>query len=1079
MVGTASMLKMDPRMAQPPAKKPRRSAGLMVRDALTGVYSKVALLERLEEEVHCGQRYGDSFSLLLLDLDHFKSINDAFGHARGDATLTEFVARVQATARNSDVLFRYGGDEFVLFLPRTTHEHAAILADRLVAQIAGATFPGQPPLSLTVSAGLATLPDDGSSAEELLARADARMYEAKRGGRARVVSVDPQRDAELLLDEGARLIERLDALERANRFFDGLPAAHSGVLRIAGPTSSGRSRLLREIEKLAGLRGHRVISICGQRRFTLEPLSALREASVEAAALPPTLNDPAEVAEALRRALTTAAVVTITIDEMSDVDRPTLEIVRSLLADARAGIAIGVAFADNEYDTGPASVDAAFHDTIELKPLSRDGVRAWMRGLFRWEPPAEFIDWLHYESSGLPGSIRRAVLMLVERRVLVRDQAKWSLSEGFPKLAGAQLDAPMPGVRGVQPPRNTLIGRESAVRQLLRLLRNTRLISVVSPDGSGKTRLAVDIAFEAVNQLRDGVAFVSLGHCTSELEVASAIATTLEVDLPTADPWIALARALRARQLLLVLDDYAHLPGAPTGLTTLLQHTDDLRILVTARQRLYLRDEFVFHLDGLRVPKWPDPERARGFSAVQLFVERASLVNPHFALGEAEAASVSRICSLLDGAPLAIAIAAAQTASLSCREIANDVETALDAFSSYLPSAPPEQQGFRAIMDLAWRMLSEDERSMLRRASIFVADFDATAASKVMGAEPVHIDALIARSVLIRNTEGRLELHSLVREYAQQKLNEFRRDRVELSVTFSTHYLEVVRTAGTQLNDESTVDRAVAQLDLDLANVRRSWMIALADRDFARLVHAVRTLHSYFELRRFHADAETMFRNALDWVGNDGTTLVPVDDELTRYVLARHGVQLLRIGRIEEARRQLNAALSIARLTSNFDEVAFCLGGLAQVELAAGDPLLADEHVLATLAAARESQSPYVLGLALRDSALVAAALNSLETAVGYLTEATEMEVASTFRRDAWRGLLELGKQFIARANVSLGIATLSRISNYASAGSEVRLEATRVIGYSDAQAQGTSLAAISMTPTVETRSATSARNER
>ena len=95
-----------------------RNPGLMVRDALTGVYAKVALLERLEEEVHRGHRYGEAFSILLLDLDYFKSVNDAFGHARGDATLAEFVTRVQLAARNSDVLFRFGGDEFLLFLPR-------------------------------------------------------------------------------------------------------------------------------------------------------------------------------------------------------------------------------------------------------------------------------------------------------------------------------------------------------------------------------------------------------------------------------------------------------------------------------------------------------------------------------------------------------------------------------------------------------------------------------------------------------------------------------------------------------------------------------------------------------------------------------------------------------------------------------------------------------------------------------------------------------------------------------------------------------------------------------------------------
>src|SRR5688500_10677253 len=128
-------------------KNRRRDSPLIVRDALTGVYGKATLLERLEEEIHRGRRYGEPFSILLMDLDHFKSLNDAFGHPRGDQILTEFVGRVVETARNSDVMFRYGGDEFVLFLPRTANEQARILADRLVDITGSIPFAGEPPLS--------------------------------------------------------------------------------------------------------------------------------------------------------------------------------------------------------------------------------------------------------------------------------------------------------------------------------------------------------------------------------------------------------------------------------------------------------------------------------------------------------------------------------------------------------------------------------------------------------------------------------------------------------------------------------------------------------------------------------------------------------------------------------------------------------------------------------------------------------------------------------------------------------------------------------------------------------------------
>ncbi|MGH7461311.1 MAG: diguanylate cyclase, partial [Longimicrobiales bacterium] len=772
----------------------------MVRDALTGVYAKVALLERLEEEVHRGRRYGEPFSILMLDLDHFKSVNDAFGHARGDATLTEFVERVQSAARNSDVLFRFGGDEFVLFLPRTSHEQATILAARLVEQISSTSFLGHPPLSLTVSVGVATLPDDGTNAQELLARADTRMYDAKREGRSRVVSVDLARDAEVLLDEGGRLVERLAALDQANRFFDALPDAKIGALRLTGPTGSGRSRMLRELEKLARLRGHRVLSVTGRRDDGHEPLAALRSACADAADLPGTLTDAAEIAQALLRIWSESdePVTTIAIDQTDEVDHASLDVVRALLSGPRSAAAVGVIHTSAELD--PAPPDVALRQDVVLAPLTREGVRAWLRSMFRWEPPVEFLEWLQERSGGLPGAVRQTLLQLVDRRLLLRNNSQWTLVEGFRSLGEVVRAASAPEARGIRAPQTALIGRESALRQLLRLMRTTNLVTLSGPGGSGKTRLAVEGALEASESFRDGVAFVSLPARISEHEMATAIASMLDLHgLPGTDPWIGLARELRLRKQLIVLDGFDGVTGGPHRLSWLLDHAPDLRIVVTSRARLHIPDEWVFHLEGLRVPKWPDPERARGFSAVQLFTERALSVNPHFSMADADAPSVSRIAQLLDGSPLGLEIAAAQTATLSCREIANDLEASLEGLASYLPATPPDQQRFRAVMEQTWRLLSEPSRQVLRRLAIFPLDFDASAALRVAEVESHDLDSLVNRALLTRFPTGRYQVHPLVREYALQKLDEFTHARQDVVAVFAAHYLELASDLEAQL----------------------------------------------------------------------------------------------------------------------------------------------------------------------------------------------------------------------------------------------------------------------------------------
>ena len=160
------------------------SAGLY--DHLTGALSRQALDVRLREELERALLYQYNISLVFLDLDHFKEVNDAYGHARGDEVLKSFVAQVKANLRTTDLLFRFGGDEFVLILQGVDQSRGLVLVQHLLDDISAMQIPGDPPLIITFSAGLAYFPTDGDTAKTLLEAADQRMYLAKRGGRRRV-----------------------------------------------------------------------------------------------------------------------------------------------------------------------------------------------------------------------------------------------------------------------------------------------------------------------------------------------------------------------------------------------------------------------------------------------------------------------------------------------------------------------------------------------------------------------------------------------------------------------------------------------------------------------------------------------------------------------------------------------------------------------------------------------------------------------------------------------------------------------------------------------------------------------------
>src|SRR5438093_2367959 len=129
-------------------------------DPLTGAYSRALLAPRLAEELSRAARSTTGFAVMLFDVDYFKSVNDAYGHSRGDEVLRQLAERVGQLVRGYDVLFRYGGDEFVLLLPDTGEADAVSVALRLTEGVRGAQFPGQPPLSVSVSLGVAMFPKD-------------------------------------------------------------------------------------------------------------------------------------------------------------------------------------------------------------------------------------------------------------------------------------------------------------------------------------------------------------------------------------------------------------------------------------------------------------------------------------------------------------------------------------------------------------------------------------------------------------------------------------------------------------------------------------------------------------------------------------------------------------------------------------------------------------------------------------------------------------------------------------------------------------------------------------------------------
>ncbi len=163
-------------------------------DHLTQLYNRRYMMEVLEREFQRAQRKASTISMVIMDIDHFKRVNDQFGHQNGDIVLSAIARLAREDRRSYDVAVRYGGEEFVLVLPETTHDEAVMVAERLRERVQQLTFSGElRELRVTISMGIATYPGNGLvTIEDLIREADAALYRAKQGGRNRVVSMADQ-----------------------------------------------------------------------------------------------------------------------------------------------------------------------------------------------------------------------------------------------------------------------------------------------------------------------------------------------------------------------------------------------------------------------------------------------------------------------------------------------------------------------------------------------------------------------------------------------------------------------------------------------------------------------------------------------------------------------------------------------------------------------------------------------------------------------------------------------------------------------------------------------------------------------
>ena len=418
-----------------------------------------------------------------------------------------------------------------------------------------------------------------------------------------------------------------------------------------------------------------------------------------------------------------------------------------------------------------------------------------------------------------------------------------------------------------------LVGREKELAEIGRSLNDPacRLLTLVGPGGSGKTRLALEAGAKQLSNFQNGVYVVSLAPLHSVDEIIPAIAQSLNLTFqPSGEPQTQIQDYLRNKKILLLLDNFEHLLDGVNLVVELLQHAPEIKILATSRTRLKIKDEFIIPVEGLAYPELSSPEIAPSdiqdilqTPSERLFLESARRVQPGFEPNKEDLAAIIGISRLVEGMPLWILMASSWLGVLTPSEIAAEIHShSLDFLESDWQDVPERQRSLRVVFDYSWKLLSEREKEAFAGLSVFRGGFTVPAVQKVTGISLRELMSFTDKMLVHRSSAGRFELHLLLGQYSAEKLTASPAASEIIHDRHCAYFMQATNQWALDLRG-SRQQIAMQEMAADFENVQDAWAWAVGRCQEERMYQALDGLGEYYEWYGRYQAGEKAFNTAV------------------------------------------------------------------------------------------------------------------------------------------------------------------------------------------------------------------------